>query len=80
MATISTGSTMIKFGSNLRIGYRLKDTSNPFTYLTARPTYDQLPYQFTLTTGTWEVEYTELCPNCTGPVYSAPVTTTVVVP
>lgn len=80
MANVTTGTTTIKFGSNLRIGYRVKDSGAPFTYLPHYPTFNELPYTFTLASGAWEVEYTELCPNCSGPKYSAAVRAEITIP
>jgi len=72
MASVSTGTTSIKFGSNLRIGYRPAGSLAAFTYLNHYPTFNELPYTFTLGIGNWEVEMTEICPDCGGYKYSAP--------
>lgn len=72
MATVSTGSTSIQFGNNLRIGYRASGSLGAFTYLNYYPEFNELPYQFTLGAGDWEVEYTEVCSTCEGKKYSVP--------
>lgn len=72
MGQVSTGSTSINFGSNLRIGYRIAFSSSAFTYLNQFPTLDELPYTFNLDPGTYEIEYTQVCPNCSGNKYSEP--------
>lgn len=78
MPNISTGRTMIKFGSHLRIGYRPQGSAGPFIYLPQYFTQEQLPVTFTVpATGDWEIEYTEICPNCSGGIYSDSQTTTV---
>ncbi len=74
MGAISTGTTNIKFGSSLRIGYRQAYSASAFTYVATHPSYDQLPYSFSVPTpGLYEIEYTEVCPNCSGGIYSDPV-------
>lgn len=81
MANISTGSTGIKFGSTLRIGYRPQGSTSSFVYVTPYPTYDQLPKTFSITgPGIFEIEYTEICPNCSGGLFSDPVITQITVP
>lgn len=80
MPDISTRNTAIKFASSLRIGFRAIGSASGFTYITPYPTADQLPFIFTVpTAGTWEVEYTEICPNCSGGIYSDPVIVNVTV-
>jgi len=72
---VYTGSTAIPFGSTLKIGYRVYGSSGPYTYLSSFPSYNDLPYTFSLpTAGTWQVEYTTICPSCSGNGYSAPST------
>lgn len=67
MPQASTSSTSIPFGTYLRIGYRLQGSASAFTYLTHYPSYDELPYVFTMpASGTYEVEYTVVCNQCTG--------------
>jgi len=70
MGQVSTGTTSINFGSRLRIGYRVAFSTSAFTYLGTYPTADQLPYEFTLPAGTYEIEYTQLCASCSGNQYS----------
>ena len=79
MASVSTGSTSINFGATLRIGYRTYGSTSPFTYLGYFPSYNELPYTFTLSSGTWEIEYTQICPSCSIPNYSASSTTVITV-
>lgn len=80
MGDVSTGTTTIDFGANLRIGYRIHGSSSPFTYIGFIPAYADLPYTFTLDTGTYDIEYSEICPSCSLPTYSTPVQTIVTVP
>lgn len=77
---ISTGSTSIQYGSSLKIGWRLYGSTSPFTYITHLPDYDELPYTFELpTVGTYEIEYTQVCPSCSAPQFSASAVTLVTV-
>lgn len=76
---ISTGTTTIPFGATLRIGYRAYGSADPYTYLTPFPDYNELPYEYTLPTGTWQVEYSTVCPSCTLPTYSDPQTVIITV-
>lgn len=80
MASVSTGSTTIQYGSTLRIGYRPQGSTGVFTYLSTYPGFNDLPYTFTLGTGLWEVEYTEICPACGDLKFSAPVTVNISIP
>ena len=64
----------IPFNSSLRIGYRLVSSSSPFTYLTNYISQDDLPYVITgLPTGSYEVELTTVCPNCSGSTFGEPI-------
>ena len=64
----------IPFGSSARIGYKIKNSSNPFTYHTQYPTYNDFPYTIDgIAIGTYEVEITGICPNCSGAQYSDPI-------
>jgi hypothetical protein len=73
MANIIIAAT-INPGASLRIGYRVKNSSNPFTYLSVYPTSVDLPYTITgLGAGFYEVELTQICPNCSGGVFSDPI-------
>lgn len=76
---VSTGTTTIDFGSRLRIGYKAYGSDGPFTYLTEIPTYDELPYVFSLPAGVYNIQYAEVCPTCTLPSYSNAVETVVTV-
>lgn len=74
MASI-TISASIPFGTHARIGYRLKSSSDPFTYDPVNyPAYNEFPFTISgLALGTYEVEVTTVCPNCSGGIYSEPV-------
>lgn len=73
MATLNITAS-IPFGSSARIGYRIKNSANPFTYHNVYPNYSQFPYDITgLPVGAYEVEITVICPNCSGSIYSDPV-------
>lgn len=77
---VSTGSTAIEFGATLRIGYRVYGATTPYSYLTYFPGYNELPYTFSLpSAGIWEIEYTQICPSCSGSKYSDAETTIVTV-
>lgn len=72
MASITINYS-IPFGSSLRIGYRIQNSSNPFTYLSNYPTYNDSPYTFDgLALGSYEVELTTVCPSCSGGVFADP--------
>lgn len=78
MPAVSTGSTSIKFGSSLRIGYRSYGSVSAFTYVNYFPTFNELPYTFNVpSVGIWEIEYTEVCQACSGANYSDPSLTVV---
>lgn len=81
MPFISTSATSIPFGTNLRIGYRLNGSLSAFTYISHYPSYDELPYQFSVPiSGEYEIEYTVVCNSCTGTAkYSDPETVIVTV-
>jgi len=73
MASI-TISASINYGASLRIGYRFKNSSLPFTYIPAYPTANELPYTINgLSSGNYEIELLQICPNCGGGVYSDPI-------
>jgi len=76
---VNTGVTTIPYGATLRIGYRTYGSSSAYTYLTYFPSYNELPYTFTLPVGVWEVEYTTICPSCSTPTYSSAQTVVVTV-
>lgn len=77
---MNTGSTAIKFGSTLGIGYRIYGSISGFTPHTHYPSYNELPYTFSLpSAGVWEIEYTEICPNCSGNKFSIPETAVVTI-
>lgn len=78
MADVSTGATTIDFGSNLKIGYKIHGSADSFTYISYHPSYEELPYIFSVpSSGTWDIEYSEICPSCSLPTYSTPVQTIV---
>ena len=69
-----TITASIPFGTHARVGYRLKMSSDPFTYPVDYPAYNEFPYTIDgLAVGTYEVEVTTVCPNCAGGLYSSPV-------
>lgn len=73
MASIIISAT-INPGASLRIGYRVKNSSSAFTYLSVYPTSNDLPYTISgLFNLTYEVELTQICANCSGGIYSTPV-------
>lgn len=73
MASVTVNYT-IPFGSSIRIGYRIQGSSSAFTYINTYPTYNDSPFTFSgLALGTYEVELTTICPNCTGGIFGEPV-------
>ena len=73
MANITISATL-NYNASLRIGYRVKNSSNPFTYVNAYPTANEIPYTITgLSSSTYEVELVQICPNCSGGIYSDPI-------
>lgn len=76
----NTGATSIEFGATLRIGYRIYGSGGPFGYLSHLPDYNELPYTFSLpSAGIWDIEYTQICPSCSGSNYSDPEVVTVAI-
>jgi hypothetical protein len=65
----------VPFNTNVRVGYKIKASSDPFTYLSIYPSYAQSPYTITGLTAAilYEIELTTICPNCSGSNYSDPV-------
>jgi len=64
----------IPFGTSARIGYRVKNSSNSFTYHSQYVNYNNFPYTIDdIPTGAYEVEITVICPNCSGSLYSEPL-------
>jgi len=64
----------IPFGASIRIGYRVQNSSTPFTYVNPFPDYTQSPYTIGgLAQNNYEVELTTICPNCSGGVFADPV-------
>jgi hypothetical protein len=73
MATVRVDYT-IPFGTNMRVGYRLQNSTNPFTYISPFPSYADSPYLIPdLPLGSYEVELTPICPNCNGANYGVAV-------
>lgn len=63
----------IEFGKSLRVGYRVQNSGNPFTYVTPYPTYADSPYFINgLPLQQYEVELTPVCPNCSGAQLGSP--------
>ena len=77
MGTI-TITASIPYGATLRVGYRVTNSGNNFTYVNPFPTFNDLPYTFSVpdTAGTYDVELTVICPNCSLGTYSTPVVIT----
>ena len=62
------------FGYSMRVGYRVKNSSNPFTYTAPYPGYADSPYFIqNLPLEQYEVELTPVCPNCSGAQFGDPV-------
>ena len=73
MASITINYT-IPFGSNVRVGYRVQNSSSPFTYVSPFPSYADSPFVISgLPVNNYEVELTTICPNCSGGVFADPV-------
>jgi hypothetical protein len=73
MAKITVNATIV-YNATLRIGYKIKNSSNPFVYVPAYPEQADLPYEITgVPVGAYEVELTQICPNCSGGLYSDPI-------
>lgn len=80
MANISTGTTSIAYGSVLRIGYKATGSASAFTYINTFPSPDMLPYTYVVPlTGGVDIEYTEICPNCSGNTYGDPQVITITI-
>jgi hypothetical protein len=77
MGTININLS-IPYGASLRIGYRVTNSGNAFTYLTNFVSFDALPYAFNVASvaGTYDVELTVICPNCSLGTYSIPTVIT----
>lgn len=60
-------------GSVVRIGYKLQSSSDPYTYLTYHPGYNESPYSIGgIGLGSYQVEITTICQSCSGGLYSDP--------
>jgi hypothetical protein len=76
MASLTINYT-VDFGASVRIGYRIIASGGAYTYLNNYPSYNQSPYTINgIPFGTYEVEITTVCANCSGGVYSDPVVIT----
>lgn len=72
MATIRVDYT-VEFGHSVRIGYRVQNSSNPFTYVSPYPGYADSPYYIQgLPLQQYEIEITAVCPNCSGADFGSP--------
>lgn len=79
MACITVSST-VNYGASIRIGYRIKASSSPFTYVPDYPTQADMPYSICgLANGIYEVEIVQICPNCSGGIFSDPIITDAIV-
>jgi hypothetical protein len=73
MATLTIQAT-VPFGASLRVGYRIISSSSPFTYLDNYLSQDDLPHDILdLPLGSYEVELTTVCPNCSGAKFGDPI-------
>ena len=64
----------IPYGASIRIGYRIQNSSSPFTYVNGFPSFNDSPYTIgSLAQGNYEVELTTICPNCSGGIFANPV-------
>jgi len=73
MASFTINYT-IPFGSSLRIGYKFTASSDPYTYLTFYPSYNESPYTLDgIAPGSYTVELTTVCASCSGGQFSDPV-------
>lgn len=71
MASLIVNYT-IPSGTSVRIGYRITGSSTAFTYVEPNPTYLDSPYTISaIPVGSYEVELTTICSNCTTP--SSPI-------
>lgn len=79
MASLQIEELSGAFGASFRIGYR-QQGNLIFNYLSNYITLDDIPYTFTVATAgsPYEVEVTQICPNCAGGVYSDPVVVTAI--
>lgn len=77
---VNTGATNIKFGTTLGIAYRPFGSASAFVQLGYFPGYNELPYTFSLpSAGVWEIQYTTICPSCSGSKFSSIETAVVTV-
>lgn len=77
---VNTGATSIPFGTDLWIGYRVYGSVGSFVPLSHFPSYNELPYTFSLpSAGVWEIQYMGICGSCSGSKYSSPQTSVVTV-
>lgn len=76
MGTVRINATF-EFGQHLRIGHKPDGSSGPYTYLTTFPGADQMPFNFTLPAGIYQIELSVICPNCAGNEYSDPEVRTI---
>lgn len=67
----------LEFGQHMRIGHKVTGSSGPYTYLNSFPGPDDIPFDFTLPVGIYDIEVTTICPNCSGNIYSDPEVRTV---
>lgn len=64
----------IPFGSSLRVGYKLQVSSDPYTYISGFPSYNDSPYTLIVPSlGAYQLELTTVCSSCAGGLYSDPV-------
>lgn len=63
----------IPFGTSLRVGYKVSASTNAYTYVTPYPDYTQSPYTLVVPgAGLYDLEFTTVCPSCSGGNFSTP--------
>lgn len=67
----------LELGQSIRIGWKVTASANPYTYLNTFPGPEDLPFDFNLPAGQYDIETSTICPNCSGNVYSDPEVRTV---
>jgi hypothetical protein len=79
MGKVRVNDPTIAYGQKLRIGYKAASSASAFTYLPDFPGPGDMPFEFIISAGTYDVETTIICPNCSGNIYSSPIVSTVAV-
>lgn len=72
MASVTFNYT-IPFGTSLRVGYRVQNSTGPYTYVSTYPNYNESPYTLTgIAPGFYDIETTTVCNSCAGAKFSDP--------